>query len=36
MVELTDEQKHMFDSWVTLSLEQKQVLQELIAIMKKG
>ena len=34
MVELTDEQKHMFDSWTTLSPKQKQVLQDLIAVMK--
>ena len=36
MVELTDEQKQMFDSWSTLSAEQKRVLQDLISVMKNN
>lgn len=35
MVELTDEQKQMFDSWCMLSSEQKRVIQELILVMKR-
>jgi transcriptional regulator with XRE-family HTH domain len=31
MVELSDEQKELFDQWVTLTREQKQLLSELIA-----
>lgn len=34
MVELTDEQKDMFNAWSTLSKEQKDVLQQLIRVMK--
>ncbi len=34
MVELTDEQKRMFDSWSTLLPEQKRVVQDLITVMK--
>jgi len=34
MVELTDEQKGLFDRWVTLSQEQKHLLYELIKNMK--
>ena len=35
LVELTDEQKQMFDSWALLSIEQKRVLQDLILAMNK-
>ena len=35
MVELTSEQKRMFDAWKTLSAEQKEVLFRLIEVMKK-
>ena len=35
MVELTHEQQEMFNSWSTLSAEQKKVLGELIDVMKK-
>ena len=35
LVELTDEQKQMFDSWALLSIEQKRVLQDLILVMNK-
>ena len=35
MVELTPEQREMFDAWRTLSPEQKQVLMQLIAVMKE-
>ena len=34
MVELTDEQKGLFDRWVTLTKEQKQLLMELIENMR--
>jgi transcriptional regulator with XRE-family HTH domain len=33
-VELTDEQKTLFDRWVTLTKEQKQLLMDLIGNMK--
>lgn len=36
MVELSPEQKEMFTAWSSLSAEQKQVLQQLIAVMKSG
>ena len=36
MVELTDEQKSMFNSWSTLTKDQKDVLQQLIHVMKKS
>ena len=35
MVELTDEQKEMFSAWSTLTKEQKEVLYQLIRVMKK-
>ena len=34
MVELTDEQKEMFSAWSTLTKEQKEVLYQLIRVMK--
>ncbi len=34
MVELTDEQKEMFCAWSSLSKEQKNVLNQLIRVMK--
>ena len=34
MVELTDEQKEMFSAWSSLSKEQKDVLNQLIRVMK--
>lgn len=34
MVELSMEQQQMFDDWRTLSSEQKEVIQQLIKIMK--
>lgn len=34
IVELTDEQKNLFDKWVTLTREQKKLLLELIRQMK--
>ena len=34
MVELTDEQKEMFDAWSSLTLEQKKALHHLIMVMK--
>ena len=34
MVELTDEQKEMFSAWSTLTKEQKNVLYQLIRVMK--
>lgn len=34
LIELTKEQKEMFDQWAMLSPEQKQVLMELIKVMK--
>lgn len=36
MVELSPEQKEMFAAWSSLSAEQKQILQQLIAVMKSG
>jgi len=36
MVELTIEQKQMFEAWSSLSKDQKEVLQRLIAVMKKN
>ena len=36
MVELTDEQKMMFDTWSSLTKVQKDVLQQLIRVMKNG
>ena len=36
MVELTEEQKEMFNAWSTLTKEQKDVLYQLIRIMKAG
>lgn len=36
MVELTAEQEQMFNSWSTLTHEQKRVLQDLIRVMKTG
>jgi len=36
MVELSPEQKEMFTAWSSLSAEQKQVLQQLIAVMKSS
>ena len=33
-VELTDEQKELFDRWITLSNEQKQLLMELVKNLK--
>ena len=36
MVELTNEQKQMFDSWSTLSVDQKKVLEELILVLKNS
>ena len=35
MVELTEEQRQMFEEWRTLSPEQKEVIQKLISVMKK-
>ena len=35
LVELTAEQQEMFAAWSTLSREQKDVLQQLIQVMKK-
>ena len=34
MVELSDEQKEMFDTWSTLTKEQKDALYQLIMVMK--
>lgn len=34
MVELSDEQRQMFADWSTLSKEQKEVLRQLIRVMK--
>ena len=34
MVELTEEQKEMFAAWSSLSKDQKDVLQQLILVMK--
>jgi len=34
MIELSDEQKELFDRWVTLTPEQKQILFDLIKNMK--
>lgn len=34
MVELTEEQKEMFSAWSSLSKDQKDVLQQLILVMK--
>ena len=34
MVELTEEQKEMFAAWSSLSKDQKDVLQQLISVMK--
>jgi len=36
MVELTIEQKQMFEAWSSLSKDQKEALQRLIAVMKKN
>ena len=36
MVELTDEQKEMFAAWSTLTKEQKDVLYQLILVMKQA
>lgn len=36
LVELTDEQKQLFDAWSSLSKEQKQVLNALIDTLKKA
>ena len=36
MVELNDEQKEMFTAWSTLTKEQKDVLYQLICVMKQG
>ena len=36
MVELTEDQRCMFEDWRTLSPEQKDVLQRLIVVMKRG
>ena len=36
MVELTAEQKEMFNAWSTLTKEQKNVLYQLIRVMKAG
>ena len=36
MVELTEEQKEMFNAWSTLTKEQKDVLYQLIRVMKAG
>ena len=36
MVELSDEQKEMFDNWSSLSKEQKAVLRQLIHVMKNA
>ena len=35
MVELTGEQREMFEAWRTLSPEQKEALRHLISVMKK-
>ena len=35
MVELSEEQKEMFDAWATLSRNQKDALQHLISVMKE-
>ena len=35
MVELTNEQKEMFNAWSTLTKEQKEVLYQLIRVMKE-
>lgn len=35
MVELTDEQREMFTAWTTLTKAQKDVLHQLILVMKK-
>ena len=35
MVELTPEQREMFQAWSTLSKEQKEVLRQLILVMKR-
>ena len=35
LVELTPEQREMFEAWRTLSPEQKEALQHLIAVMKR-
>lgn len=35
MVELTDEQREMFAAWTTLTKAQKDVLHQLILVMKK-
>ena len=35
MVELSDEQKEMFNAWSTLTKEQKDVLYQLIRVMKE-
>lgn len=34
MVELTEEQKEMFSAWSSLTKDQKDVLQQLISVMK--
>ena len=36
MIELTEEQKEMFNAWSTLTKEQKDVLYQLIRVMKAG
>jgi len=36
MVELTSQQKQMFEAWSSLSKDQKEALQRLIAVMKKN
>ena len=35
MVELTEEQRQMFDEWCALSPEQKEAIRHLISVMKK-
>lgn len=35
LVELTSEQRTMFESWCTLTKDQKEVLMQLIAVMKQ-